>query len=462
MRLPGAPDSVRDADGVVDPALETQAITAHAEFRRFLETTGRIPVGGAARDGEAGTRGFGGWHAPLVTASATEPADVTLRHGFDVWLDLDGGRYAAKTKRWKTIEHAARVLCEYFGPSTPWRDIRQAELRRYGREMGKAAAARDGGGLRRTEIIIDAFYSVGAWLRQHEHLPPAVGLAPPAWRRVLRDDWLTIFGVSGHDLDVRRPRHTPEELYRIFKALDDPRVDPRIALLVELAAEQRLGQAVRAMRRDLELGPVRSVGRTPDHGMLRIRGVGRKRAAPIVLSATQRERLDAALTTGYLHELEAAFLRGEVTDYPLFPARHLRRRVIPFIAGDTVRPVGPERVRDMFNVLEQVAGVEHVPHRGWYGLRRVATDLAQDHSKDERVLNAITGHSESRTRETIYQQPHRVDDLREAAVVRERLRGRAGRDATAASDAAETEWLEGEIARLQTELAARRARRKAT
>ena len=57
--------------------------------------------------------------------------------------------------------------------------------------------------------------------------------------------------ATGRRREVKRPRHTVEEVAAIFAAL--PQGDERLRLLVELAAELRAGQAVRARRSDLHL-----------------------------------------------------------------------------------------------------------------------------------------------------------------------------------------------------------------
>jgi hypothetical protein len=46
--------------------------------------------------------------------------------------------------------------------------------------------------------------------------------------------------------------------------------------------------------------------------------------------------------------------------------------------------------------------VEHKKGRAFYGLRRQATDLAPEFAQ---VLNRISGHSDSATRERIHQDP---------------------------------------------------------
>ena len=62
-----------------------------------------------------------------------------------------------------------------------------------------------------------------------------------------------------------------------------------------------------------------------------------------------------------------------------------------------------EAIRAMFVELEGIAGVEHRRGRSFYGLRRQATDLAPEFTQDARVLNSISGHADSATREQVYQ-----------------------------------------------------------
>jgi integrase len=76
-----------------------------------------------------------------------------------------------------------------------------------------------------------------------------------------------------------------------------------------------------------------------------------------------------------------------------------------------------DAARKMFRALERAAGVQSVAGRGWNGVRRVATDLAEDCEKDERVLNSITGHRDSRTRRSVYQAKDRPTVLQKAAEV---------------------------------------------
>jgi hypothetical protein len=85
--------------------------------------------------------------------------------------------------------------------------------------------------------------------------------------------------------------------------------------------------------------------------------------------------------------------------------------------------------------LEQIAEVPTIKGRGWYGVRRVASDEAEDVEHDERVLNSITGHRDSTTRRLVYQDRERPEVLKKAAITRAKVRQatQAGSDEGAGS-----------------------------
>jgi len=121
---------------------------------------------------------------------------------------------------------------------------------------------------------------------------------------------------------------------------------------------------------------------------------------------------------------------GEVADYYLFPAGRLKDGKA--IVSRCIRqPLGPTAIRDMFRVLERGAGVEHQPGRSFYGLRRQATDLAPEFEQDARVLNRLTGHLDSATRERVYQDPQNELVRARAAKTRREMRQYLGRDRVA-------------------------------
>lgn len=78
----------------------------------------------------------------------------------------------------------------------------------------------------------------------------------------------------------------------------------------------------------------------------------------------------------------------------------------------------------MFHELERLAKVAVIKGRGWYGVRRAGTDLAEDVETDERVLNSLTGHRDSAMRRLVYQDGERPEVLAQAAITRERVRQR--------------------------------------
>jgi hypothetical protein len=90
----------------------------------------------------------------------------------------------------------------------------------------------------------------------------------------------------------------------------------------------------------------------------------------------------------------------------------------------------------MFHDLERIAGVTEVKGRGWYGVRRRATDLAEDQETDERVLNSVSGHRNSDTRRLVYQESERPEVLARAVITRSRVR--RGRPNALESDEVDT------------------------
>ena len=92
---------------------------------------------------------------------------------------------------------------------------------------------------------------------------------------------------------------------------------------------------------------------------------------------------------------------GEIRDYFLFPAGKLKVGVVP-LERATKAAASYESMREMFVAVERHAGVQHVQGRAFYGLRRQATDLPPEFAQDARVLNHLSGHADSATRERIY------------------------------------------------------------
>ena len=82
-------------------------------------------------------------------------------------------------------------------------------------------------------------------------------------------------------------------------------------------------------------------------------------------------------------------------------------------------------LNDLFHALERAAKVTPVSGRGWYGIRRRATDVYEDYEKDERVLNDQTGHKKSETRREVYQEREREVIRAKSAETRRNVRSKA-------------------------------------
>ena len=159
-------------------------------------------------------------------------------------------------------------------------------------------------------------------------------------------------------------------------------------------------------------------------GQIEIPGAAKKHGEVVVFTPEQRRAVADALGR-YLANYEAVWRAGE--DYYLFPGSKMRmldssgRRWTRKVRAG-VKPLSRDRARVAFKQLEAIAEVEHVEGRGWYGLRRIAADLAESATTDDRVKDRLGGWQDSETRKQIYQD-RRTDELRaEAAKVRRELR----------------------------------------
>jgi hypothetical protein len=244
------------------------------------------------------------------------------------------------------------------------------------------------------------------------------------------------------EAEQSKPRHTVEEQIKLYAALDESGVDRRLALLLRIGGgEQRMGQVRTTMRSRVDLSEGAGIG----YGVVRPRGRKRKKASPIFLNAEERAFLDVAMTDGYLRELEAAYQARRISDYPLFCSgklRHPRRYVkeikkqvtdytVPGVIPLDRRkhtPIDKGTLSWEFHELERVAGVDVIEGRGWYGLRRLTSDLFEELAKTmegvgQKELNiAQSWDANSRVREGIYQNKERVKALAIAAELRRKAR----------------------------------------
>jgi hypothetical protein len=350
----------------------------------------------------------------LAVEPEREAEPLTLAEGIALAFDPIRGMYPKETKHARESRKLAERGAAIIGDELRWTELTPGKVQYLVRVL--ARQSKDGRGARTAEYMCDMLYTVASWLRQEELIPDAAALPKRNWKVRLKQEWQTLTGVR---VEPKRPRHTLDEVSAIFNAL--PKADPRLRLLVELAAELRAGQAVRAKRSDLVLDPVGGFGL----GRFVVHGSGKKHGEIVDLHPELRALVDEVLTSGYLADAEAALQRGELADYYLFPAGRMKegRALVERCVG---QPLGPTAIRDMFRVLEADAGVEHQQGRSFYGLRRQATDLAPEFEQDARVLNRLTGHLDSATRERVYQDPQNERVRAQAAVTRRRMRQHLG------------------------------------
>jgi integrase len=340
-----------------------------------------------------------------------KPAEpLTLAEGVARAFDPLRGAYPATTTHARQAKKYAEQAVALLGERLTWAELTPGVMLYLVRMM--AQRSRDGRGASAVEKTCVVLYAVASWLRQEELIPDTAALPKPRWKVKLREEWRAI---TGHRVEVKRLRHKVDEVAAIFAAL--PQGDPRLRLLVELAAELRAGQAVRARRSDLHLEPVGGFGL----GRFVVHGAGKKHGEIVDLHPELRALADEVLSTGYLAEVEAAYQRGAIADYFLFPAGKLKRGSVP-VSRATVQPLSYMAIRAMFVAVEAIAGVQHQRGRSFYGLRRQATDLAPEFAQDARVLNRLTGHTDSATREKIYQDPRNERVRARAAEARRNMR----------------------------------------
>jgi hypothetical protein len=87
-----------------------------------------------------------------------------------------------------------------------------------------------------------------------------------------------------------------------------------------------------------------------------------------------------------------------------------------------VKPLSRDGARLALKRLEAIAKVDDVEGRGCYGLRRIAADLAESPTTDDRVKGRLGGWQDSETRKQIYQDRETDEFRAEAAKARRERR----------------------------------------
>ncbi len=406
---------VRDESGVVVEELEQRAVRQTQAIYDAL-MAGRSPLA-----------------QPSIP---NDSAPLTLKAGFDVATTVPTGLYVVESDHLSEMRRSVRDILEIIGrtslgESRTWDSLNNAVVRELWLGLARRYKATKKGGPAWTERCVVTLLQVSQWLASEERITSGLVLKK-AWREQLRREWEQ---YTASRITKSTPRHSEDEIRRIFAALDDPRVDPRIALALELGAEARLGQVRRLMRSDVDLSPKGAFGL----GRVIVRGSGKKLGVTRDLTPEERSALDRALA-GYLKPLEDAYQEKLRADYPMFPGGRLRYDIAPSrvsrrkSASTPIRrarlsvsnePMDKRTLNDLFHDLERMAEIEPVTGRGWYGIRRRAADVYEDYEKDERVLNDQTGHKKSETRREVYQERDREVIRAKSAETRRRVRKEA-------------------------------------
>lgn len=380
---------IRDDQGRLDPARVGEA------KEMADEAYDRLRRGGSPRD-------------PVVQVDAQGKVRLTLARGLELALAVPDGMYPVENEHVRHMRRYRRYLLGALPSTMTWDELSEVSYETCWRKL--ATLKRDEGidGKRTCEMVIVLLAQAGRWLRRARHLKEAPAAPEEGYLGKLRADWDRITGEAG--TSTKRPRYAPQELGRLHLHVDDSRADPRIRLAFRLASEARLGQALRHCTREhLDL---REVGAF-EVGRLVIPDSGKKKGTQVDLTVAMRAAVDHELTAGYLKELESAYQTGVIQTYSLFPGGRLVRGVA---RPDATQPLGDRAATDLWHEFEDVAGVDILKHRGWYGARRTGADLAEDVENDGRALNAITGHTSDDMRRRIYQEKERDVVLAKAAV----------------------------------------------
>jgi hypothetical protein len=308
---------------------------------------------------------------------------LTLVQGFDLATSAERGLYVGGTKQFNDACRAVRDLTwaigtDEWGVPRTWAESNYSTVREIWIRLAQRYAERGMGSPSWTERCVRIFLQVNLWLQLEDLIDRGITVKK-TWREQMQRDWEQ---VTSFRTDCNARRHSVKETAKIFAALSDDRVDPRIALAVELAVEALPHQVRRLMRADVDLG---SVG-TFSLGRMVVHNSRNKRRVLYDLTPSQRAAVDRALN-GYLRDLEWQYQAGLRSNYPMFPAARLslvsrstrlrrpsaapgekQARLVRPDFGDKV--IGKRSMTYMFHKLELIAGVKPVPGRGWCGISR--------------------------------------------------------------------------------------------
>lgn len=347
-------------------------------------------------------------HENLVNGIRPEErptAQLTIGGTTALLIDPERGKYPKDSPHRREVLREVAIAAKVWGADRTWNSIRRQDMRVLRRKRMQMLAAKGAVGFRGTQITVSRILTVADWLRSEEYIDDVAALPETEWKEELKKE-----------LDAPEPkrlRYTPEEAIKLIQGA--PAIDPRLGLMVALGAELRLGQVRRCRRSALDL----------EKGLFTVMGKGKKRGAIVHLTPGQLASAKAAVTTGYLRDLEA-----NGGDFPLFPGTQLvGNRKHGGAAGvaherhANAAILGARIIDRWWKRLEKSQGIAHLKGRGFYGIRRVQVDQAVAEGISKDGLKEHGGWADTQVPERIYREQERTTARVEAMKVRAKIRG---------------------------------------
>jgi hypothetical protein len=330
--------------------------------------------------------------------------------------DKETGKYPHPSPFRDELVRAVRFAETVWGKDTPAESIDEGKWTTLIRRRIEGLIGRGNTGVRATIITVSRLITVFNWLRKRKMIPIGAGGIDDDWKADLLAYRRGVTG-SKRDPEPHQPRFTLEEMRKIVKAA--PHVDPRMAILLYVTAELRLGQTSRAMRSDLKLDKA-------EFGELHVYGAGHKSGEIVELTKGMRIVVDAYLS-GFLSSLEEQYL-ATGKDYPMFPAGRIfgRKHGTGHKLGKKMRSeqhVSRQWVIKTFHAVTAKAGVPYVAGRAAYGLRRLPVDLALEQEIGDQGLQALGGWSSTAVPKSIYAERGNRAGRRKARDFKAEIRG---------------------------------------
>lgn len=205
---------------------------------------------------------------------------------------------------------------------------------------------------------VQRLFGLARWGFDHK-LVDRLPALPRGWKGLVRRIWGQATAQAPR---ADRPGYSEAEVRQFFSVLDD--IDPRIALMLQVALGARMGQARRVTRRMVEFPADQRTSPT-----LTIPGGGdRKPGMTIDLSPRAVGALKHAFTT-YLDRFERAFQARLIVDYWLFPGGFVGY-LQSDLAIENAECITEQYLGELFDEAETLAGVEKKAKRRMHGLRR--------------------------------------------------------------------------------------------